>query len=95
MKDIDCCNLMKRCSRFQRCSVPLSLLGQEIEKRVYLEGESTCRLDFEKLTVIANNGFKEQYQRSIKVCLGKEARFKPLNQTTVRRKSAQGTKSQK
>ena len=91
MKDSDCHKDMKKCSRFQRCSVPLCPLDPEVEKRVYLEGESTCRLNFERLAAIAGDGFKEQYQRFIKVCLDKGARFKPLNQTAVRRKSVQET----
>jgi len=95
MRESDCYKLMKKCSRFQRCSVPLCPLDREVEKRVYLEGESTCRLDFERLTAIVDDGFKEQYRRFIRVSLNKGARFKPLNQTAVRRKSAQETKSQK
>lgn len=95
MKDIDCCKLMKRCSRFQRCSVPLCPLDREVEKRVYLEGEPTCRLDFERLTAIADDGFKEQYLRFTRVSLDKGARFIPLNQSTVRGKSTQETRSQK
>lgn len=91
MKDIECYKLMKKCSRVQRCSVPLCSLDREVEKRVYLEGEPTCRLDFEKLTAIADDGFKEQYKRFIRVSLDKGARFKPLNQTAVRRKSVQET----
>lgn len=95
MKDSDCCKLIKKCPRFQRCSVPLCPLDREVEKRVYLEGDPTCRLDFERLTAIADDGFKEQHRRFIRVSLNKGARFKPLNQTAVRRKSAQETKSQK
>ncbi|MBA7470285.1 hypothetical protein ES707_05563 [subsurface metagenome] len=88
MKEIDCHKLMKWCSRFQRCSVPLCPLDIEVEKRVCLEGEPTCRLNFERLTVIADDGFKEQYKEFIRVSLNKGARFKPLNQTAVRTKSA-------
>ncbi len=89
MKDIDCDKLMKKCSRFQRCSVPLCPLDQEVDKGVYLEGEPTCQLGFEKLAAIADDGFEEQYRKFIKVSLDKGARFKPLNQTTVGGKSAQ------
>ncbi|GAF73299.1 unnamed protein product [marine sediment metagenome] len=95
MKDIDCYKLMKKCPRFQRCSVALCPLDREAEKRVYLEGEPTCRLDFERLITIADDGLKEQYGKFIGVSLDKGARFKPLNQTAVRTKSAQETNSQK
>lgn len=91
MKDIECCKLMNKCSRFPRCSVPLCSLDREVEKRVYLEGEPTCRLDFKKLAAIADDGFKEQYKRFIRMSLDKGARFKPLNQTAVRRESVQET----
>ncbi len=94
MKDSDYYKLIRRCSRFKRCSVPLCPLDPEVEKRVYLEGEPTCRLDFEKLTAIADDGFKEQYRRFIRVSLDKGARFEPLKRTTVRRESAQETRSQ-
>jgi len=93
MKEIDCYKLMKRCSRFRRCSVPLCPLDREVEKRVYLEGEPTCRLDFERLTTIADDGFEEQYRKFIRVSLNKGARFKPLNQISTPRKSTQKTSS--
>ncbi len=91
MKEIDSYKLMKKCRKSQRCSIPLCPLDREIEKRVYLEGEPTCRLDFERLTVIADDGFREQYKRFIRVSLDKGARFRPLNQTAVRTKNAQET----
>lgn len=91
MKDSDCYKVMKKCPRFQRCSVPLCPLDREVENRIYLEGEPTCRLDFEKLRAITDDGFKEQYKRFVRVSLDKGARFKPLNQTAVRTKSAQET----
>ena len=95
MKEVNCYKFMKKCSRFQRCSAPLCPLDPESEKRVYLEKEPTCRLDLERLRVIADDGFKEQYQRFIRVSLDKGARFKPFKQTTAQRKSAQETRSQK
>ncbi len=95
MKDSDCHKVMKKCPRFQRCSVPLCPLDPEVEKRVYWEGEPTCKLDFERLTTIADYGFKEQYRKFIKVSLDKGARFKPLRQTRTRRKKVQETKSEK
>ena len=95
MKEIDYYKLMKKCSRFQRCSVPLCPLDPEVEKRVYLEGESTCKLDSERLTGIADDGFKEQYRRFTRVSLDKGARFRPLRETTTRRKKVQETRSQK
>ncbi len=95
MKEIDGVQLMEKCSRFQRCSVPLCSLDPEVEKRAYLEGDPTCQLGFEQLATIADDGFKEQYRKFIGECLNKGARFKPLKQTTTRRKNVQETNSQK
>ena len=86
MTNSECYKSIGKCPRSQRCSVPLCPLDPEVEKRVYLEGEPTCGLDFERLMPIAGREFKEQYRRFIKVCLDKGVRFKPLNQTTTRRK---------
>lgn len=95
MKDIDCCELVEKCPRFKKCSVPLCPLDQDVETRIYLEGEPTCKLGFERLTAIVDDGFKEQYRIFERVSLGKEARFKPLKQITTRRKNVQKTSSLK
>jgi len=95
MKGIDCDKPMKKCSRFERCSVPLCPLDRQVEKRVYLEGEPTCKLDSQRLTTIADDGFKEQYRGFIRVSLSKGARFEPLKQSTARGKNRQETRSQK
>lgn len=91
MKNFDCYKSIGKCPRSERCSAQLCLLDPEVEERVYLEGGPTCRLNFDRLTAIADDGFKEQYRRFTRVSLNKEARFKPLNQTAVRRKSVQKT----
>lgn len=83
MKDFDCYKSIGKCSRSQKCSVPLCPLDPDVEERVYLEGESTCQLNFEKLAAIVGDGFEEQHRRFRNVCLDKEARFKPLKQSTV------------
>jgi len=91
MKEIDCCKLMEECLRFQKCSVPLCPLDPEVETRIYLEAEPTCRLAFARLMAIAGDGFKEQYRRFERVSLDKGARFVPSKQTAVRRESVQET----
>jgi len=93
MKDSDCYKSIGKCSRSQKCSVPLCPLDPD--ERVYLEGEPTCQLGFERLAVIADDGFKKQYRKFIRVSLDKGARFRPLRETTTRRKKVQETRSQK
>lgn len=95
MKEIDCNKSIGKCPRSQKCSVPLCPLDPDVEERVYLEGDLTCKLDFERLMAITGDGFGEQYRRFTRVSLEKGARFKPLKQTTVQGKSTQETKSQK
>ena len=78
LKGIHWHSLMERCPKSLRCSAPLCPLDPDINERVYLKGEPTCRLPFEELIIILNGRFKKQYKEFIKVCLEKEARFRPL-----------------
>lgn len=78
LKEIGCHNLMERCPKSLRCSAPLCPLDPGINKRIYLKGDPICRLSFEELIIILNRRFKKQYKEFIKVCLEKEARFRPL-----------------
>jgi len=78
LKGINCHSLMERCPKSLRCSAPLCPLDPGINKRVYLKGDPICRLSFEELIIILNGRFKKQYKEFIKVCLEKEARFRPL-----------------
>jgi len=78
LKGIDCHSLMERCPKSLRCSAPLCPLDPGINERVYLKGDPICRLPFEELIIILNGRFKKQHKEFMKVCLEKEARFRPL-----------------
>ena len=78
LKGIHWHSLMERCPKSLRCSAPLCPLDPGINERVYLKGDSICRLSFETLVIILNGRFKKQYKKFMKVCLEKEARFRPL-----------------
>ena len=78
LKGIACHSLVERCPKSIRCSAPLCPLDADINERVYLKGDPICRLPFETLVIILNGRFKKQYKKFMKVCLEKEARFRPL-----------------
>ena len=86
LKEINCRSLMERCPKSLRCSAPLCPLDPGINERVYLKGDSICRLSFETLVIILNGRFKKQYKEFVKVCREKEARFRPLEAIQKKKK---------
>ena len=78
--------LVDKCSKYQRCSAPLCPLDPDMDKRFYIKGDPICSLPLEELIIILNRRFKKQYRDFAKVCLEKEARFRPLKAVQEKKK---------
>jgi len=78
MEEKKCCDLMKKCPRFEGCSAPLCPLDPDAGQRIYNKGEITCKQSIEILKRILSSNFKSQYKKFVGICLEKEARFTPL-----------------
>lgn len=88
IKEIDR-RLMDKCPKYPRCSAPLCPLDPDMDKRFYIEGDPICRLPVEELIIILNRRFKKQYKKYMEVCLGKEARFRPVKAVQEKKKKHQ------
>ena len=85
MKEIDR-RLVDKCPKYPRCSAPLCPLDPDMDKRFYIKGDPICSLPVEELIVILNRRFKKQYREFAKICLEKEARFRPLKAVQEKKK---------
>lgn len=78
--------LVDKCPKYPRCSAPLCPLDPDMDKRFYIKGDRICSLPVEELIVILNRRFKKQYREFAKICLEKEARFRPLKAVQEKKK---------
>jgi len=67
--------MREKCPKFISCDAPLCPLDNDIEERVYLEGEPTCKMKPEDLLAIMGNGFRNDYKKFNKICLRRGVRF--------------------
>lgn len=73
--------MMEKCPKFIKCDAPLCPLDKDIQERVYSEGEPTCKMKPQDLASIMGNEFRNEYNKFIKICLRRGARFSPLKQS--------------